>query len=193
MYFTPFFLISVFVTSCQTTSEHVNDNLVETVKTAVNAACFENNNPSFLVHISAPNMPSVSWEGQWSSDYRSLQTQLLDPTGKEMQLASLSVLVDKFGAIGLRRVMCGQTAFSSRLPLQNHQIVVKNRIKILQQTSNTIQFEAVSQFYYGLFGMKKDPNTLYWRGFVEKSDVTPQLIRFGVNKEFLQLDFLDYN
>lgn len=190
----PFVFLTVMsLSSCQSVSSDLSKDSKTILKNTVQQSCFQEHNAGFLINLSAPATPSVSWEGQWTRDYATLDTQLLDPTGQVIQLTSLSTLVDKFGSIGLRRIMCGTTAFSSKILLEGHQIVVKNKLKILQKEESMIRFEAKSEFYYGLFGIKKSPNTLYWLGHIEQGKSVPELIRFGTDTDILQLDFIDYN
>lgn len=187
------FLTVMNLSSCQSVSSGLSEDTKTILKNTVQQSCFQEHNAGFLINLSAPETPSVSWEGQWARDYATLDTQLLDPTGQVIQLASLSTLVDKFGSMGLRRIMCGYTAFSPKIILEGHQIVVKNKLQILQKEDQIIRFEARSEFYYGLFGIKKSPNTLYWLGRIEQGKSVPELIRFGTDTDSLQLDFIDYN
>lgn len=188
------FFSLVFLVSCQSTSpKPKNAQQLTNIKYLVENSCFKEQNAGFFSNVFAPGTPSVSWEGQWTQDYADLKTQLLDPSGQVIQLESLTELVDKFGAIGMRRLMCGETAFSSKIILDGHKIAVKNRVSILEYTEQTIHFEGVSEFHYGLFGLKKSPNILYWRGWIKQEAAKPESIRFGTEKDFLRLDFIDYN
>lgn len=186
--------IFFIIVSCQSVpKETVTLKQKKVLQSNVEKSCFQSNSGGFLANVSAPSIPSVSWEGEWAEKYSVLHTQLLDPTGQVIQMNSLSSIVNKFGALGLRRVMCGHTVFESKVMLEGHKIILKNSLNIIQETPTKIIFEGRSEFYYGLFHMQKSPNTLFWRGHIENKTVTPELIRFGTEKDFVMLDVIDYN
>lgn len=216
------FFSLLFLTSCASVplKENSEDFQKKTVQKKINTSCFEQESGNFLTDVSLPNAPTFSWEGRWSNKFETLNTRILDPMGRvlytlsvnqnqvvtdsfitsrnskiqnaDVKIAPLLNVLSKLGSVGLRSVLCGQTAFSPTLKLDGHNIHVKSTIDINPTKDTTIQIlETKSEFYYGLFA-KKNTNTLFWRGRIHDEIVVPQFIRFGAGKNFVMFNFLDY-
>ncbi len=181
-----------FFTACQTTNiSGINSLEAQKYQAIINHSCFFEGKGSFAANVASSQLPTVTWEGKWNHHYGTLQTQLVDPTGRVLQRNPFTDIEEKFGAKGLRRIMCGQTAFQNSIKIENHNIKVRSYIKSIPQNNNETILETMSEFYYGLFA-QKSKITLTWKGLIKDGKMTPLFMQFGSIDEKVSIDFLDY-